>query len=534
MVDTRAFPGPPAPSVPSGGPPPIRRRRRRVWPWIAVPVVLVLLAGTAVVVAGGVLLFGVWAPVSTVGTLDFANPVRIPPLAEPTVDADGTKVFDLRLQAGTTSFLPGAPTATWGLNGSYLSPTLRATRGDRVRVDLTNGVDEPTTLHWHGMHLPATADGGPHQMVAPGETWSPSWTIDQPASTLWFHPHLHEQTGAHVLRGAAGMFLLDDPAGAPEGLPEEYGVDDIPLIVQDRTFDADNQFGAREPLFGQMGPLGDQLLVNGTANPHLEVTTERVRLRLLNASNARIYNFAFDDDRTFDLVGTDGGLLERPAPLDALQLSPGERAEVVVAVAPGERTVLQSRDVAIRPRASGDERFVGAEDEFDVVQLRAADALVPSPPLPDELAVIQRPDADEAATTRSYRLDNNRINGREMDMARIDEVVTVGTTEVWEVTNAHNLPHSFHPHLVHVVVLDVDGAPPPASLSGWKDTIYVPPGSTVRIAMRFEDHADPSTPYMFHCHILRHEDSGMMGQFVVVEPGGSPGVPAATHDGHGG
>ena len=121
-----------------------------------------------------------------------------------------------------------------------------------------------------------------------------------------------------------------------------------------------------------------------------------------------------------------------------------------------------------------------------------------------------------------------------MGMDRIDEVVTLGTTEVWEVTNEHNLPHSFHPHLIHFVVLDVDGAPPPPELSGWKDTVFVPPGRTLRIAARFEDHADPTAPYMFHCHILRHEDNGMMGQFVVVEPGQQPGEPAADHAGHGG
>ena len=499
---------------------------------MVVPSALVLIVGCAAVTAGGVLVFRTWAPVSTIGTSGFANALRIPPLAEPTIDADGTKVFALRMQAGTTAFLPGAETATWGLDGSYLAPTLRAARGDRVRVDVTNGVDEETTLHWHGMHLPAAADGGPHQAIEPGETWSPSWTIDQPASTLWFHPHLHGATAEQVYRGAAGVFIVDDPVADPGDLPETYGVDDVPVIVQDRSFDEGNQFVARQPMFGQMGILGDRILVNGTADAHLDVSTERVRLRLLNASNARIYNFGFDDGRRFDLIGTDGGLLEHPVLLDRIQLAPGERAEIVVTLAAGDRPALISDQVHIGGDDGDQGRFVGGADGFDVLQLRAADELTPSPAVPADLATIDRPEAADAAATRTFELSNDEINDRSMDLGRVDVVATLGTTEVWELTNDDGLPHSFHPHLVHVVVLDIDGEPPPPELSGWKDTVFVPPGSTVRIAMRFEDYADPSTPFMFHCHILRHEDDGMMGQFVVVEPGDTAEVPPADHAGH--
>ena len=142
----------------------------------------------------------VWsrARTSTVGDLDFANALQIPPLAEPTIAPDGTKVFDLRFTAGQTDIVDDGPSETWGLNGTYLGPTLRANAGDDVRVNVTNGVDDPTTVHWHGMHLPAAMDGGPHQMVGPGATWSPSWTVNQPAATLWYHPHLHGETAAQV------------------------------------------------------------------------------------------------------------------------------------------------------------------------------------------------------------------------------------------------------------------------------------------------------------------------------------------------
>ena len=136
--------------------------------------------------------FWLWssASESNVGEMSFANELRIPPLAEPSVDERGRKVFDLRLEEGEAELLPGKPAETWGANGSYLGPTLRAERGDEVTVNLDNELPETTTLHWHGMHLPAAADGGPHQMIEPGETWSPSWTIDQPAASLWYHPHL--------------------------------------------------------------------------------------------------------------------------------------------------------------------------------------------------------------------------------------------------------------------------------------------------------------------------------------------------------
>jgi FtsP/CotA-like multicopper oxidase with cupredoxin domain len=490
-------------------------------------------AGVAVLLGGLVLAAGAWfysqARQSNVGDLDFANELAIPPLAEPTIDADGTRVFDLRFTAGQSHLVEDGPSDTWGLNGTYLGPTVRAARGDTVRMDVTNGVDETTTLHWHGMHVPARMDGGPHQMVAPGDTWSPTWTVDQPAATLWYHPHLEGETAEHVYRGAAGMFLIDDPDKAPD-LPDTYGLDDIPLIIQDKRFDSDGDLSMRSPLGSGVGFLGDTIVVNGTTNPHLPVTTELVRLRVLNASNARIYNLGFPDGRSFWQVGSDAGLLERPHETDRLQVSPGERAEMVVALAPGDKTVLRSFPPDLGTSFFG-ERFDGGDDSFDIVQLRAAAELAPSPGLSDELATVDAPDPDEAVTTRKFILSGSRINGQKMDMARVDEVVTVDTTEIWEVTNRGGQPHSFHPHLVHFRVLDIDDEAPPPPLAGWKDTVYVPPGTTIRIVARFDDHADPTASYMFHCHVLRHEDRGMMGQFVVVEPGDEPDLAAMPgHD----
>ena len=487
----------------------------------ALAFVLVLLAAAA----GGFAWVWTRADASTVGELDFRQELRIPPLLEPRTDDRGRKVFDLDLRTGTTELLPGVRTQTWGANGSYLGPTLRASRGDEVRIHVRNDLPETTTLHWHGMHLPAEDDGGPHQMIEPGTTWSPSWRIDQPAATLWYHPHLMGETAEHVYRGVAGMFLLDDPEAATLPLPHEYGVDDVPLIIQDKSFEDDGSLDTSPGPISPLGILGSDVFVNGTYGPYLTVRDSRVRFRLLNASNARFYHVGFDDDRTFELIGTDGGLLESPVRLTRIQLSPGERAEIVAEFEPGERAVLRSYE----PDLGTDvfqARFSGGDDTFDLLQVRAADRLDPSPPVPGHLADDDLPAEADAARTRGFVLSGQgRINGRAMDMARIDQVVQLGDTEIWEVENHAGIPHSLHVHDARFRVVEYAGGPPPPSLAGPKDTVFVPPHETVRLAVRFTDYADPTLPYMFHCHVLQHEDRGMMGQFVVVRPGQEPAMP---------
>ena len=476
-------------------------------------------AGVAVTALGAAALIVYWgAQVSTVGKLEFANELRIPPLAEPRVGADGRKVFDLELEKGVTELLPGRKTETWGANGSHLAPTLRASRGDKVMPRVSNRLGaETTTIHWHGMHLPAAADGGPHQTIAPGETWSPSWTIDQPAASLWYHPHPHPETEDQVYRGLVGMFILDDPNAAELALPREYGVDDIPLIIQDKKLEEDGSLDFSKAPISPTGVLGDEILVNGTHDPHLGVSAERVRLRLLNASGARIYNIGFADDREFDLIATEGGLLEAPGAMERIQLSPGERAEIVVELEPGEEVVLRSYEPDLGTNFF-DGRFAGGDDSFDLLELRAADELAPAPDLPERLVTQQPLAENEAAEVRRFELSGQgSINGRSMDLTRIDEVVELGTTEVWQVENASGTPHNFHPHDVRFRVVEYAGGPPPAHLQGLKDTVYVPPGETVRLVAEFRDYADADLPYMFHCHVLQHEDRGMMGQYTVVE-----------------
>ena len=227
------------------------------------------------------------------------------------------------------------------------------------------------------------------------------------------------------------------------------------------------------------------------------------------------------------MVGSDGGLLPSPVTTDRVRLSPGERAEIVITMTAGEDVVLRSYPPDLDANFLV-ERFNGGQDEYDVLQLRAADRLRPSPRIAGTLAPAPDLDVSEART-RTFEMAGRKINGKQMDMSRIDETVELGTTEVWQVRNIDGEYHNFHVHDVQFQVLSVDGAEPGPQVSGWKDTVYVPPGGSVRLALRFTDYADPDTPYMYHCHLLQHEDAGMMGQFVVVEPGQKAGTIDHSH-----
>ena len=477
---------------------------------------LIVAVVTAIVLAiGGFAAYIAWsfstASIDTIGEVDFDRPIVIPPLATSSVDAQGVRTFDLAMQAGETDLGRGEPTRTWGFNGAILGPTLRATRGEQVRVNVVNRLDETSTVHWHGMHLPAAMDGGPHQPISPGATWSPHWQIDQPAATLWYHPHPHGETAKHVHRGLAGMFLIDDANDV--ALPKTYGVDDFPILVQDKAFDG-SQLDDTHGLFQSAGILGDTVLVNDTPGPFLDVTTERVRLRVLNGSNSRVYRFHFDDNRAYAVVASDSGLLPTPVETRELLLSPGERAEIVVAVRPGERTALQST-----PPFVDSNRFTGDTDRLDILELRGAATLGPSPAIPTTLAPAPDLADDPVSATRRISLNGSSTNFGKMAMERVDIVSRLDTTEAWDITNSDGQAHNFHIHDVQFQVVRYAGGPPPAVLAGWKDTILIAPGNSVELRMRFTDFADASTPYMFHCHLLRHEDQGLMGQFVVARPG---------------
>ncbi|AWF81882.1 bilirubin oxidase [Microbulbifer sp. A4B17] len=432
--------------------------------------------------------------------------------------------FDLSMEASSKEFSPGITTATAGYNGAYLGPTLIFNSGDVISIDVKNNLGTDTTTHWHGMHVAPTNDGGPHSIINAGETWSINFPVLDTAATMWYHPHLHENTMEQVNMGLAGMILVRDDTEVTAGFPQTYGVDEFPIILQDRSFDTDGQF--------LLSPFGDTMLINGTLDPFLEVPAQMVRLRILNGSNERAYNIGFSDDRSFFAIGADGGLLESPVSIKRIVLAPGERADVVVDFNSLQGTTVELVSYAseLSPTISGGRVTPGGGTPLDAVNFSmlefrgvapTADAVTD---LPSSILVLERLSEADTAVTRTIQMTGGRrgqpftLDNQLFDHARIDQVVSLGDIEIWEIENTTNIAHPFHIHDVQFFILDRNGAAPEIHHAGKKDTVLVDAGETVRFITQFDDFADPDVPYMYHCHILLHEDQGMMGQFAVVEP----------------
>jgi len=320
------------------------------------------------------------------------------------------------------------------------------------------------------------------------------------------------------------MVVIDDAEAKGLTLPETYGIDDIPVVLQDRRFLRNGQMPYDPSMHDKMmGMTGNYPVVNGTIAPFFVVTTNLIRLRLLNGSNSSIYTLAFNDGRAFDQIASDGGLLGGSARIQSLRLAPGERVEIVVDMSDGQGAVLRS--VA---SGGGDGGMMGGMmaggPAFDFLEMRPSGSLGASPALPDQLADLPVPSAGSASKIRKFELQMSgmgsfaqfRINGQSMDMGRINEVVEKGVAEIWEVSNSSPMAHPFHIHNTQFRILDRNGAMPEPGERGLKDTVLVNPQERVHLLIRFDHYADADRPYMYHCHILEHEDAGMMGQFTVV------------------
>ncbi|MGD8330214.1 MAG: multicopper oxidase domain-containing protein, partial [Acidobacteriota bacterium] len=303
----------------------------------------------------------------------------VPPLLEGRRDGDAV-LYDLTAQRGRREILPGLSTDTFGFNGDMLGPVLRLTRGETVQLNVTNRLGEPTTCHWHGMHVPAIADGGPHQIIPDDATWRASFTVANEEATYWYHSHLMERTGEQVYKGLAGMIIVDDPELESLELPRRYGIDDFPLVVQDRRFAADGSLlYLQAGMDAMMGMLGNSLLVNGALTPTLRAPAQLVRMRLLNGSNARIYDFGFDDYRPFFIIASDGGLLPAPLSRRRLSMATGERYEIVV-----DLSNDAGRTLSLRSYPQGDgEGFpvldVEVDGDIETVAARLPETLRPVP-----------------------------------------------------------------------------------------------------------------------------------------------------------
>jgi len=458
---------------------------------------------------------------------EHGRPLPIPPVME----VDGGAGNRLMARKGQQEFLSGVQTQTLGYDLDYLGPTLRMKRGQTARIQIGNQTDDPVTAHWHGAHVPGNMDGGPQVAFGSGKIWDAELNISNPAATLWYHSHVHGQTGSQVYRGLAGLLLVDDP-DAPDGLPGNYGVDDIPVVVQDRSFNRRGEFAYKTGGMATMqGIRGSEILVNGAIQPVADVPRGLVRLRILNGSNARIYQFSFSDGRSFVQVASDGGLLAAPVSRKTLTLAPAERAEIVVDLSQDTQAVrLVSADDNNAPMGGGMMGGRSFGGKFDVMTLEPRSELpATTTQIPNRLPSAKM-DFGSPIRTRDFTLDMHMggmfssmvrgafggstmsINNQGYDMGTINETVQTGETERWRI-NANMMMHPFHVHGTSFQVVARNGRTVDPASEGWKDVVLV--NGSVEILVRFDQTADAAFPFMYHCHILEHEDAGMMGQFTV-------------------
>ena len=270
----------------------------------------------------------------------FSTPLPIPRLVDA---AKQGNAVNLKVMSGPHAFVRGKPTRTYGYSAPILGPVIRMRRGDEIEMTVENALDTVTTVHWHGLLVSGDNDGGPQQLIRPGGRWRPVLKIDQPAATLWFHPHPHHDTARQIYMGLTGMIIVDDGTDARLGLPRTFGTDDLPLILQDRTFASDGSIQYEtDGLAIVYGARGDTVIVNGAIAPVAKVPPGLVRLRLLNAANAQNFELRFSDQRTFHVIASDGGFVPAPVAVAQLRISPAERFEVLVDFANGKAVALET------------------------------------------------------------------------------------------------------------------------------------------------------------------------------------------------
>src|SRR5699024_10577578 len=332
--------------------------------------------------------------------------------------------------------------------------------GQTAHIKLKNSLEEATTFHWHGLIIGGGADGGPHNLIQPGEEKEITFKIQQDASTLWFHPHPLGNTAKQVYKGLAGLMYIEDDGSDPY----VYGETDFPLIIQDRTFNDQKQLDYRSAQFPD-GTIGDTLLINGTLNPRLTVNKEKVRLRLLNGSNARNYTFKLSNNQSFEQIASDGGLLNEPVELTELQLTPAERAEIVVDFSEIEKNedvelITYDGTVLLPFKVKGEQEEV--KDEI----------LEPVNPVTISNEEMQQQVSKEIVLSGMGH--HVSINGKKFDKDRIDFTQKKGETEIWEVYNKPDMMggaiHPFHIHGTQFKVISINGEKPPENLQGYKDT----------------------------------------------------------------
>lgn len=498
--------------------------------------------------------------------------------------ADASNRIQLIVQAGQSNFA-GKTATTWGYNGNLLGPAVKLNKGQSVNVDIHNQLAEETTLHWHGLEIPGEVDGGPQGIIPAGGKRSVTFTPDQRAATCWFHPHQHGKTGHQVAMGLAGLVLIEDEEIRKLMLPKQWGIDDVPVIIQDKQFSADGQVDYQlDIMTAAVGWFGDTLLTNGAIYPQHAAPRGWLRLRLLNGCNARSLNIAASDNRPLYVIASDGGLLPEPVKVTELPMLMGERFEVLVDVSDGK-----AFDLVTLPVSQMGMAIAPFDKPHPVMRVQPL-LITASGTLPDTLTSMPSLPSLEGLTVRKLQLsmdpmldmmgmqmlmkkfggqamagmdhgkmmghmnnDNmdhgnmnhgnmnhgemgnmqhgnmgnmkhggsfdfhnaNRINGQAFDMNKPMFAAAKGQHERWVISGQGDMMlHPFHIHGTQFRILSENGKAPAAHRAGWKDTVRVE-GGVSEVLVKFDHDAPKEHAYMAHCHLLEHEDTGMMLGFTV-------------------
>ncbi len=426
---------------------------------------------------------------------------------------------NLSIDEGTKQFYAGFTTNTIGYNGNFLGPTVLLDKWQPITFNVTNLLATETTTHWHGLHVAPEDDGSPHNPIAPGATWSPSFDLLNDASTYWYHPHLHETTNDQVVKGASGLIIVKDSNELSKPLPRTYGIDDFPLIVQLKPMDANKQFQPMSP--------ENMVMVNGTVAPTLNVPAQVIRFRVLNGSNMRSINIGFGNNMSFMQIASDEALLNNGVTLTRLALSPGERAEILINAGPyqGQNLVLRSFNTGLPQGVIGGPAMgmgggaSGPLDNtnFDLLTITVTAPLttgifvLPTASLNNNVAY----DINQVQQNRTFLLTGGMmgapflINNTPFNINNYNFDVPLNNLEKWTITNNSMVGHPFHVHDEHFFIV---------GSTAKKDVVMVPPNSSVSFLVKFRDFSSSTVPYMYHCHLTPHEDAGMMGQFRVLPP----------------
>ncbi|HCW0177029.1 TPA: multicopper oxidase CueO [Citrobacter freundii] len=498
--------------------------------------------------------------------------------------ADASNRIQLIVQAGQSNFA-GKTATTWGYNGNLLGPAVKLNKGQSVTVDIHNQLTEETTLHWHGLEIPGEVDGGPQGIIPAGGKRSVTFTPDQRAATCWIHPHQHGKTGRQVAMGLAGLVLIEDEEIRKLLLPKQWGIDDVPVIMQDKQFSADGQINYQlDIMTAAVGWFGDTLLTNGAIFPQHAAPRGWLRLRLLNGCNARSLNIAASDNRPLYVIASDGGLLAEPVKVTELPMLMGERFEVLVDVSDGKAFDLVTLPVSQMGMA------VAPFDKPHPVMRVQPLLITASGTLPDTLTSMPALPSLDGLTVRKLQLsmdpmldmmgmqmlmkkyggqamagmdhgkmmghmnnenmghgnmdhgnmnhgemgnmqhggmgnmkqdgtfdfhNANRINGLAFDMNKPMFAAAKGQHERWVISGQGDMMlHPFHIHGTQFRILSENGKAPAAHRTGWKDTVRVE-GGVSEVLVKFDHDAPKEHAYMAHCHLLEHEDTGMMLGFTV-------------------